>query len=92
VPELLSTRDNAIQTIKIETSADSADVTKQSASSADSTKTPANGSTTEMQKYSYEYEAQFMIQEAQLKLQKAINRNPVVCARDSEFKAISRGI
>jgi len=87
VPESHSTRDNAIQTIKIETSAGSADVTKQSVSSADSTKTPANEATMEMQTYSYECEAQLMLQEAQLKLQEAINGDPVVCARDSEFKA-----
>ena len=86
VPESLSTRDNVIQTIKIKTSTGSADVTKQSASSADSTKTPANSATTEMQKYSYEYEAQLILQEAHLKLQEGINGNLVVCARDSEFK------
>jgi len=50
VPVLLSTRDNAIQTTKIKTSARSADVTTQSASSADSTKTPANSATAEIQK------------------------------------------
>ena len=73
MPVSFSTHDNAIQTIKIETSACSADVTTQSASSADSTKTPAHGATMEMQKYSYEYKAQLMLHEVQLKLQEAIN-------------------
>jgi len=80
----LSTCDNAIQTNKIETSADSADVTTQSASSADSTKTPANSATTEMQMpvYANKYEAQQMLHEAQLKLQEVINRdNQQVYAR-----------
>ena len=74
VPMSLWTRDNAMQTIKIETSAGSADVTTQSASSADSTKTPANGAITEVQKYSSEYEAQLKLHEAQLKLQEALIR------------------
>ena len=70
----LSTHDNAIQKIKIKTSAGSADVTTQSASSADSTKTPGNSATTEMQKYLSEYEAQLKLHEAQLKLQEALIR------------------
>ena len=68
----LSTHDNAIQKIKIKTSAGSADVTTQSASSADSTKTPGNSATTEMQKYMSEYEAQLKLHEAQLIIQEAI--------------------
>ena len=47
VPVSLSTLDNAIQNIKIETSAGSADVATQSASSADSTETPATDATAE---------------------------------------------
>jgi len=74
VPVSLSTRDNAMQTIKIETSAGSADVTTQFTSSADSTKTPANGAITELQKYSSEYEAQLKLHEAQLKLQETLIR------------------
>jgi len=64
LPVSLLTRNNAIQTIDIETSTGSVDVTMQSASSVDNTTTPENGATTEIQKHPSEYEAQQKLQGA----------------------------